>query len=540
MKNKPRILIVEEEPLYREFLSRTLINDYLIEFAKKSSEALELLNSKRFEVILFDPCLPGIWEQNFVQAIEKKLSQKTPLIGISSLEQDRWPSGRQENQFFSSFIKGNFSPKELRQTVQNSLLYQKEQLKKEKTKEQEKDLTRDVKREVTNKSGAEEKLETQYRTLFEQSLVGLYILKNEKIILSNDKLCEILGYAPHELDGHRLNNFLAPIALDESFPMQGDLLQLSSPLQEVQLKTRKGEIKTAFHCSAPIEGEKNHFVHGCIIDITGWMELGWQVLQHQKIESLGTLVSGIAHEFNNILAAMLPQAELIAQYADEVPAIRRSTQILLSMGEKATMLTRQLLNMSRKTTLKKSPVHVNTWLKDSINFLSSTLETSNQIQIDLDPHVNHIETDPNQLDLLLFNLFQNACDAMPEGGTLKISTILIPSSFPNKEGKGDKGQWVEITIQDRGCGISKENLSKIFDPFFTTKEAGQGTGLGLSVAYNLIKQLGGQIQVQSEVGHGSAFKILLPHISPLKKNLKSPNSSSENTPPDSKPISQFP
>jgi len=132
------------------------------------------------------------------------------------------------------------------------------------------------------------------------------------------------------------------------------------------------------------------------------------------------------------------------------------------------------------------------------------------------------------------NLILNARDAMSEGGTIKISTLLYSSkAFQWNNENGKKGSSVEILIQDSGCGIPTKNISKIFDPFFTTKETGQGTGLGLSVVYNLIKQIDGQIHVKSEVGRGSTFKILVPHISIPKDNTDKKDPSAEKDHPDS-------
>ena len=503
MDNKPRILIVEEEPYYRNFLYRTLSKTYSVDIAQRGPEALDLLTWNTFEVILFDPRMPGRPGKRLVQGILETANKETILIGISGFERHYVENKRAVDPFFNYFIKGKFSPKTLRQTVKEGIVYQQKTLKE--------DLAPKEKRHG-NKLRPFNKSAKGYQRLFEQSLIGIYMLEKDIFIYVNSKLSEILGYSPNELEGQRWQNFITPVPLDEYYPLYSEQLKSASPFEEVELKTRKGEIKNAFHCSSSFEGHEKQYVQGYIIDISGWKDLNRQLLQHQKTESIGTLVSGIAHEFNNILAAMLPQAELIAQHAEEMPNLQRSSQILLTMGEKATRLTRQLLNMSRKTTTEKIPVHVNTWIKESVSFFSSTVEKPNPIEIDLDPRLSYIEADPHQLDLVLFNLFHNACDAMPEGGAIKISTLRNDSPFQIKSDRIMHQSRAEILIRDRGCGIPKENLSKIFDPFFTTKEAGAGTGLGLSVAYNIIKQLDGQIHVQSEIGQGSIFKIVLPHI----------------------------
>ncbi len=534
MQDRPCILIIEDEPHYREFLARTLQNDYKTDISENGWQALAQLNRNTYDAILFDLRIPGISGKELVHRIRKTVDEETILIVITGFEQDWSPVEATDAHIFFYLKKGQFSPKELRKVLQNGILFRRERLEKKQFAEQIKKLNQELEKKVETRTQALFESETKYRNLFEQSLVGIYIQHKGKILLINNKLCEILGYTSQELKGRLLSDFITQAPSNEFSTIPKDLYDFSNPLEEVQLTTRKGVIRTAFHCTAPVYNQNIETIQGSILDITEWKDLEQIFLQHQKLESLGTLVSGIAHEFNNILAAMLPQAELIAQNADQDSTIQRPAQILLSMGEKATHLTRQLLNMSRKTTIEKRPVHVNTWIKDSIGFLSSTLEDSIQIQLDLDPLISHIEADPHQLDQLLLNLILNARDAMPEGGTIKISSLLYSSkSFQWNNENGKNQSSVEILVQDSGCGISSENVSKIFDPFFTTKETGKGTGLGLSVVYNLIKQIGGQIHVKSDVGRGSVFKILVPHLFIQKDHIENNGSSSKKSTPDS-------
>ncbi len=534
MQDKPCILIIEDEPNYREFLVRTLQNDYVADISENGWEALAQISQYTYEAILFDLRVPGISGKELVHRIRKTVDEETILIVITGYDQDWSPVEATDAHIFFYLKKGQFSPKELRKVLQNGILFRRERLEKKQLTEQIKTLNQELEIKVQERTLALYESETKYRNLFEQSLVGIYIQHKGKIMLINNKLCEILGYTSNELKGRLLSDFITKTPLNGFSATQKNLFGFANPLEEIQLTTRKGEIRNAFHCTAPVHDQKIDTVQGSIFDITEWKDLEQIFLQHQKLESLGTLVSGIAHEFNNILAAMLPQAELIALNADQNSSIQRQAQILLSMGEKATHLTRQLLNMSRKTTTEKKPVHVNTWIKDSIVFFSSTLDSSIQIQFDPDPLISHIEADPQQLEQLMMNLILNACDAMSEGGTIKISTLLYSSkAFQWNNENGKKGSSVEILIQDSGCGIPTKNISKIFDPFFTTKETGQGTGLGLSVVYNLIKQIDGQIHVKSEVGRGSTFKILVPHISIPKDNTDKKDPSAEKDHPDS-------
>jgi CheY-like chemotaxis protein len=164
--------------------------------------------------------------------------------------------------------------------------------------------------------------------------------------------------------------------------------------------------------------------------------------------------------------------------------------------------------------MEKRPIDVNGWIREASSFLVTSLESTESLRLDLDPRAGKVEGDPHQLDQLLLNLVLNARDAIGGEGTIRIATVLFPPGSCERVPPARRDQpYVEIKVEDSGCGIPADHLTRIFDPFFTTKETGKGTGLGLSVAYNLIRQHGGEIFVQSQEGKGSTFSILLPHAS---------------------------
>ena len=176
------------------------------------------------------------------------------------------------------------------------------------------------------------------------------------------KLFQVTVFDADAIAGKATTDLFVPVSHDDQVGLQSDGAHMSSPAQEIRLRTHGGRDRTAPHCAAPIRMQGTEAVQGCVVDITDWKELEQHLLQHQKMESLGTLVSGIAHEFNNILAAMMPQTELLTRRARETPAVERPAQIILSMAEKASRLTRQLLNMSRKPTMEKMSLDVNAWM----------------------------------------------------------------------------------------------------------------------------------------------------------------------------------
>lgn len=514
MKERPRILIVEDDPHFQEFLARTLEREYMTDVARDGDQVLVRLESRTYDAILCDLRVPGLSGKELVQTIRRSTDEETLLIVITGFERDWSPVEATEAHIYFYLKKGEFTPRELRKVLKNGMDFRRERLEKRQYARQLEQLNEELEKTVEARTHALRESETKYRNLFHQSLVGIYIQVGGEIQLVNERLCEMLGRGPDELRGKAMADFLVPITHDASAPSRPSREDLPRTAGEVRLKARGGRNRTALHCAGPIQFQGTEAVQGCALDITEWKELEQHFLQHQKMESLGTLVSGIAHEFNNILAAMMPQTELLTRHSGEMPSVERPAQIILSMAEKASRLTRQLLHMSRKPTMEKRRIHVNAWIREAAGFLTTSLESAENLSLDLDPQVGHIEGDPHQLDQLLLNLVLNARDAMAGGGTIRITTSLLAPG-PRKEfplhlsGKS----FVEIKIEDTGCGIPPENLTRIFDPFFTTKEAGKGTGLGLSVAYNLVKQHGGEIFVKSQLGKGSTFSLLLPDAS---------------------------
>lgn len=527
MNERPHILIIEDDPFYREFLSRALDKTYQTETADDGLEALSKLSLYTYDLILCDLRLPGISARELIQRVRELSDEESVLVIITGFEQDLSPMEATDAYVFSYLKKGQFSPKELRRVVQNGLALRKERQQKKKVAESLRDSNLMLEEKVSEGSKALYESEDKYRNLFEQSLVGIYIQQENRIRLANERLCEILDSPMQTLLEKSIEDFIEPVSLDgPSFVPDSRPGNRRDAMQEIKMKTRGGDVRSGLHCAGTIRFQGTLATQGCILDITDWKVLEQQVLQHQKMESLGTLISGITHEFNNILGAILPQTEMLLHHAKQIPSIQRPAEILFTMAEKASRLTRQLLNMSRKAAMERHAVEVNTWLRESLSFLATTLGSSIQVKLEFDPASGRIEADPNHLDQILMNLVINARDAMSDGGTIRIASspcaMETQSGNPNEE---DEPSFVEITVEDTGCGIPSENLSKVFDPFFTTKETGKGTGLGLSMVYNIVKQNRGQISVTSKPGKGTAFRIRFPRVASSPSASEKPMSS---------------
>ena len=236
---------------------------------------------------------------------------------------------------------------------------------------------------------------------------------------------------------------------------------------------------------------------GVIKDITERTRLMEQVTRAQKMESVGTLAAGVAHDFNNILGIILPNAELIKLKSAEDASISRFADVIINASKRATILTRQLLSLGRKDARQLRQINLNDAIGSTSRLFEQTIGKKIRVELDFASNPASIRADNSQLEQILLNLAINARDAMPDGGSLKFHTHL-------------EGKQVVLSVKDSGTGIDPDVRPKIFDPFFTTKEKSKGTGLGLSVVYNLVKQLNGTIDVLSEVGAGTEFLLTFP------------------------------
>ena len=247
-----------------------------------------------------------------------------------------------------------------------------------------------------------------------------------------------------------------------------------------------------------------------------------QLLQAQKLEAVGQLAGGIAHDFNNILTAMIGYGHLLKMKLKEDDPLRTYADQILSLSDKAANLTQSLLSFSRKRIMNPEPVPLNEIIKKIDHLLSRIIGEDIRLQTMLSEEDLIVMADSGQIEQALMNLATNARDAMPKGGGLTIGTekIAIDEEFIKEHGFGKEGEYALIAVTDTGAGMDRETREKIFEPFFTTKEVGKGTGLGLSMVYGIIKQHEGYINVYSEPGSGTTFRIYLPLIEAEAEKIK--------------------
>ncbi len=239
-----------------------------------------------------------------------------------------------------------------------------------------------------------------------------------------------------------------------------------------------------------------------------------QLLQSQKMEAIGTLAGGVAHDFNNMLTAIEGYSDLLLSRLGEGNPLAAEVREIRKASDSASSLTRQLLAFSRMQVFQPKVLDMNGLVANMRNMLGRLIGENIELLMLPGENLGRLKADPGQVEQILLNLVVNARDAMPDGGriTIETSNVDLDESFSSKQVSFRPGPYVMLTVTDTGTGMDKETMSRIFEPFFTTKEKGKGTGLGLATVYGIVKQSNGYVWVYSEPGHGTTFKIHLPRV----------------------------
>lgn len=349
-----------------------------------------------------------------------------------------------------------------------------------------------------------EKSERKYRRIFEASMDLIFVADSGgNLIDINQAGIAMLGYNSQQ-------DLLRSVNLEDLFEEPEDIQSLFEEItlhgfvkdRECFLKRRDGGMIEVLISTTARTDERAQIVgyEGIIKDITQRRDIERQLLQADKLASLGQLSAGVAHEINNPIGLILGYTQLLirsesdeSKKLEDLKTIERHTRNCKSIVE-------ALLNFARKTATKRTSVDINQAVREVITVINHQFELDNvRVEVDYDDTVPTFSGDKEKLKQVMMNLVMNADQAIKDSGRVSISTTFIPES----------GE-IRVTVQDTGAGIPKEIIAKIFDPFFTTKPVGQGTGLGLSVSYGIIKEHNGKILVESEPGKGASFTIVLP------------------------------
>jgi PAS domain S-box-containing protein len=371
-----------------------------------------------------------------------------------------------------------------------------------------------------------QKIQHEQRAILD-NIPDIAWLKDEesRFIAVNEPFGKACGVKPEDLVG-RTDLDIWPRELAERYRSDDKEVMQSGRRKQVEepLVDKEGKTTWIETIKTPIYNEKGEVIGtaGIARDITERKKLEAQLLHAQKMEAVGQLTGGIAHDFNNILQAIMSIGGLLQFKTKEGDPLRECVNDLFAVAERATNLTKSLLAFSRKQIISLMPVNLNDIIKNAEKILSRVMGEDIELKINLSDKDLPLMADLGQIEQVLMNLTTNARDAMPAGGILTIETELVgmDDEYIKMHGYGKPGKYALISVSDTGAGMDEKTREKIFEPFFTTKEIGKGTGLGLSIVYGIVKQHGGYINVYSELGKGTTFKIYLPLIESVAEQIK--------------------
>ena len=374
-------------------------------------------------------------------------------------------------------------------------------------------------RDITERKMAEAALrssEMLFHSVWENSVDGMRLTdENGTIVAVNEAFCKLVGMERIALEGKAITIISPDSDSGENYleAYRHNFQQrLAEKQAERKLKLHNGDIVTFEVTKSFVELRgQPPLLLALFRDVTGQKRLEDQLRQSQKMEAIGQLAGGVAHDFNNILTVIHGHASLLLAGGDLSSTAARSAQQIGQAAERAAGLTKQLLTFSRRQVMQPRRLDMNEVVSNMTKMLGRILGEDIALQLNYFPQPALVQADAGMMEQVLLNLAVNSRDAMPHGGQLALRISVVELDARQRQhSEARAGRYVCLRAADTGCGIAPENLRRIFEPFFTTKEVGKGTGLGLATVYGIVKQHQGWIEVESQVGKGTYFKVFLP------------------------------
>lgn len=519
------ILVIDDTPITVAELVDTLRDEYSLAVATSGREALECVKQGALpDLILLDVMMPDINGYEVLRQLKNDRKTKDiPVVFITAL-------GEAEDETKGlllgavDYVKKPFSLSIVKARIDTHLKLKRyldrlEYLVKMRTIELT-EANRRLKEKVYEYEQAEkavQRSEAEYQDLYNNApdMYASVEVASGRILKCNQRLLSCLGYEEEEVIGRPLFDFLTSDSVEYARTKITPAAVRNGIIHEEELRVRckDGNVIDISMNARTMHDEKGDisFVISNWRDISEKRRLESRLHQTQRLEAIGALAGGIAHDFNNILSIILGFTELAIGDVANLPALQDDLQEILTAGGRARGLVQQILTFSRPTDREFKPVKVEAIIKEAVNFLRSTLPATIDMSVDISSD-SLVFGDPTQIHQIMMNLCTNADHAMrKKGGMLKVDLRDVEFDAAEAQLHGVKpGRYLELTISDQGYGMTSETLEKLYDPFFTTKKQGEGTGLGMSIVHDIVKNHKGAINVRSEFGKGSTFNIYLP------------------------------
>jgi len=500
----PRVLVVEDNPDMRDFLARTLTRTYRVTTAVDGEEGLRLALADPPDLVISDVMMPGMTGDRLVEELRAHtVTEDLPVILLTAKADDALRV-RMLHLGVGDYLYKPFSFDELLARVGALLEGREKGLRAARIQE------------------------TRFRAMFEQAAVGMAQASLDGHLLQvNQRLAEILGYAPEDLLGCRVQDLAHP----EDLARDRDQMEMlpegpgAAPALELRYRRKDGSVTWVNRAVSRVKdpGLTGGYLLLLMEDINArkvaerarveadaalqdaqdrQLEMERELNHLQRLESIGRLAGGVAHDMNNVLAAILSVASVLEVKFAEEPTVTELARLMQEAAGRGRDLVKGLTDFARKEVQGSVPIDLNQLVRREAELLEHTTLKKVAIQLDLQPGLPELRGEPGALANALMNLCVNACDAMPGGGTLRLATRTLPL------GK------VELVVQDTGEGMAPEVMERALEPFFTTKPPGKGTGLGLSIVFGTLKAHGGTVAIQSAPGHGTRITLTLPIPAP--------------------------
>ena len=505
MADPLRLLVVDDTPeharMVEEFIrSGETWPDAVVRIAISYEEALAAFNEPRFDVAVFDYWLGARDGLSLLREIRQN-GIDTPVVVLTSRGAEDVAVEAMKAGAADYLGKASLTVDALERAIRHALALHAEE------------------RQRWHAEAALRASEERFRALVENASDALLLIDAEgRITYFSPSSARHLGWTAEQIVGRSISDFIHPE--DRELGSLRLAEALGQPRRSISEEVRFHHADGTWRVMDAVGVNRlgDPAVGGIVVtmrDISERRRLEEQLRQAQKMEAVGQLAGGVAHDFNNMLTAILGYCHLMLDEMPEGDPLRLDLLEIQAAGVRAASLTRQLLAFSRRQMLQPEVVDINTLVTQLEKLLRRLISEDVELVTALAPDLHPVTVDPASVEQILLNLAVNARDAMPTGGTLTIETanVELDDTYAVTHVTMPPGRYVMLAVGDTGKGMDAATRARVFEPFFTTKEQGKGSGLGLATVYGIVKQSGGYIWVYSEPGHGTMFKVYLPPTS---------------------------